>query len=143
MRKLANQNFQSEDNQHIIGIELTYNPDIIKLPQIKRKCESIHGEIPLRKVKLVLKRALGDYEDKRREIDEFYDVYDDLSEQLGEAYSASKLRKWTNVNGNDNSYPDPEKALNICEKINDWKPVKILIKYLEARMELHNNSLQE
>lgn len=83
----------------------------------------------MRKVKISLKRALMDYEDKQREYDETFDVYEYLSETLGEGFAEPTLRKWVNIH--QNSFCNHEQLLLISKLISDPRPVKILINYLE------------
>jgi hypothetical protein len=108
----------SKEKQNIIPIKSTDN----------------YLEVNLRKVKVALKRSLMDYEDKQRGFDETFDIYEYLSENLGEGFSEPTLRKWTNIH--QNCFCNPDQLLLISKLINDYRPVKILITYLEFNSNL-------
>lgn len=104
------------------------NHNIIKLSKQEKP------EITLRTVKIALKRALKDYEDKRRDIDEGFDVYEYLQDTLAEGFAEPTIRKVLNVN--NSIMLDPEKLLTLCDLINDYRPIEILISYMQSRIGL-------
>lgn len=85
----------------------------------------------LRKVKLALKRMILDYEEKRREYEEDFDVYDFICETLGEGFAEPTVRKFLNIN--NSSFFEPEKFLALCDLCNDYRPVQVLKKYFDHR----------
>lgn len=108
----------SENNNNILELYTQDNSEI--------------NQMNLRKVKTTLKRSIMDYESMIREKteDEFFDVFNYLQDSLGEGFAEPTIRKWLNP-GNQN-FPEVEKLITLCKQINDFKPLKATIKYLEA-----------
>lgn len=112
--------------------EVKHNQHIISLESNKKEGTN------LRKVKIVLKRALEDYEQHRRNDDEFFDIYEFLFDKLGEGFSTSTTRNYLNPN-NDRMF-EPEKLLLICDLINNYRPIDALISYFNHRKSLRCRS---
>jgi len=104
---------------------ITYKADIINK-------ESTNKEFTLRNVKTCLKRALMDYESnvQKSTHDNFFDVYDHVSEVLGEGFSEPTLRKWLNIS--NTQFCQPQQLITLCNYINNRKPIDALIEYLDV-----------
>lgn len=110
LRKL---NIESKDNDIIINKELTNNSEIISL----------------KRVKIVLKRSLMDFEDKMKEQmnDEYFDVYDYIRD-LGEGFAEATVRRYLNTTTND--FFKPTQLVILCRNIKDKRPLIANADYL-------------
>jgi hypothetical protein len=108
-----------------MGDQVKYNQQIIGVKSTDR-------EHSLRIVKICLKRALMDYEAnvQKTTFDKFFDVYDHISEVLGEGFSEPTLRKWININ--TTHFCQPQQLIVLCNYIKNRKPIDALIEYMDA-----------
>ena len=96
------------------------NPNIIQLET------QYFTEEALRRLPIILKRCIEDFEDFKRDEtqDDLFDVYEYIAEQL--SLSTHTIRTW--LNRFNPSYPKLDQLENLCRVIGDKKPLQYIAK---------------
>lgn len=84
-------------------------------------------------VKNATKRALQDYEEKRRQLHPEFDVYEFLHDTLKDGYSSFWVRKA--INPFIEHFFEPQRLVVVCKLIEDKRPIQILIQYLQGEQQ--------